>query len=541
MSYQALARQWRPRTFTELLGHESVKQILINALEQTKVHHAYLFTGTRGVGKTTIARLLAKSLNCNQGTSAKPCLSCDTCTAIEQGCYIDLIEVDAASKTKVEDTRDLLDNVQYLPSIGRYKIYLIDEVHMLSNHSFNALLKTLEEPPSHVKFLLATTDPQKIPATILSRCLQLHLKPLPQETIAQQLKIILTKEKITYEESALVLLADAAAGSMRDGLSLLDPLIITSTKHISETDVKALLGYPVQHYAIDILKELAQAHPENLLKITVKIAEDGANYLYVIQSLMKAIHQLQVYQLLRVKPALEAELTALAAVFTPADLQLFYQIVLKSQEDFPLAPNPAIGFDMLLLRLFTFKLNDPLTSITSPTPMIKAAPEIITPITVTELNTSSTTSSVEPKLTPQTTASQANEIKQTNLSWSELIVKLNLSGLTRSAAQHAEIRSQDGHQITLGVESGHSAVFSKLVVQRLEQALAEYFCASIKLHFEIIPLAQETPAKIKLNESIQAQAQSEETLLNDPAFLQLQQTFSGKLTKTSITSVKNDL
>ncbi len=258
MSYLALARKWRPRTFAQLIGQDHVSQALINSLNQARLHHAYLFTGTRGVGKTSVARLLAKALNCERGITSEPCLQCDACIAIEQGCFIDLIEIDAASKTRIEDTRELLENVQYASNTGRFKIYLIDEVHMLSQHSFNALLKTLEEPPSHVKFLLATTDPQKLPITVLSRCLQFNLKHLVPDVICKQLQTILKAEKREFAEDALMILAQAARGSMRDALSILDQTLVSTDEAITTTKVKSVLGYTQQDFAIQLLKEVKE-------------------------------------------------------------------------------------------------------------------------------------------------------------------------------------------------------------------------------------------------------------------------------------------
>ncbi|MCX7117035.1 MAG: DNA polymerase III subunit gamma/tau, partial [Legionellales bacterium] len=296
MSYIALARKWRPRTFSELVGQEHMNKALVNSLNHNRLHHAYLFTGTRGVGKTSVARLLAKALNCEQGISAAPCLACDACLSIEQGRFIDLIEIDGASRTRVEDTREILENVQYVPTHGRFKIYLIDEVHMLSQHSFNALLKTLEEPPAHVKFLLATTDPQKIPVTVLSRCLQFHLKHIQPDVIRQQLELILKEEHVTFAPKALDILSLAAHGSMRDALSILDQIIASTDLHIHTEDVKNCLGYTQQDYAIQLLQALASQMPERLINISRQIAMEGAHFNHVLDEILSYLHQISISQ-----------------------------------------------------------------------------------------------------------------------------------------------------------------------------------------------------------------------------------------------------
>ncbi len=365
MSYLALARKWRPRTFSQLVGQEHINKALINALNQQRLHHAYLFTGTRGVGKTSVARILAKALNCEIGIRAEPCLQCDACIAIEQGRFIDLIEIDGASKTRVEDTRELLDNVQYAPSSGRYKIYLIDEVHMLSQHSFNALLKTLEEPPSHVKFILATTDPQKLPVTILSRCLQFNLKHLSVELISQQLQLILKEEQLDYEIQALNILAQAARGSMRDALSLLDQAITSCDTRLLANDVKMILGYTQQDYAIKLIQALAEQNAHNLLSLSQQIANEGGHFQYVLDELINYFHLISIYQNIGDQNALISPpevVKSLANQFSAEDIQLFYQISLKGCEEIHLAPTLTIGFNMTLLRMLTFRPTPPATT-----------------------------------------------------------------------------------------------------------------------------------------------------------------------------------
>lgn len=359
MDYQVLARKWRPQSFNDLVGQEHVVKTLGNAFNNQRLHHAYLFTGTHGIGKTTIARIIAKCLNCEQGISDQPCGKCSHCTAIAAGNYPDLIEVDAASRTKVEDTRDLLENVQYAPTQGRYKIYLIDEVHMLSNHSFNALLKTLEEPPAHVIFLLATTDPQKLPVTVLSRCLQFHLKCLSAEQIQQQLTHILDEEKITAETSALTLLAQAANGSMRDALSLTDQAISFGNEALLTDDVRSMLGTIDENQIYQLLEALIQQDGEAILTVIENLSRDGADYQQVLADFISLLHQIAMRQQIpSYKPILAShteKLTAFTEQLTPEDTQLFYQIALIGRRDLPLAPYAKAGFEMIMLRMLAFQ------------------------------------------------------------------------------------------------------------------------------------------------------------------------------------------
>ncbi|MDD5035345.1 MAG: DNA polymerase III subunit gamma/tau, partial [Methylococcaceae bacterium] len=358
MAYQALARKWRPRNFSEVVGQEHVVKALTHALEFDRMHHAYLFTGTRGVGKTTLARILAKAMNCEARSGFNPCGQCLICREVDEGRFVDLIEVDAASRTKVEDTRDLLENVQYAPSQGRYKVYLIDEVHMLSGHSFNALLKTLEEPPPHVKFLLATTDPQKIPATVLSRCLQFNLKRLTPEQIRTQMEAILKQEGIEFEQNAVRSLARAADGSMRDGLSLLDQAIVHGGGRLEDGPVSAMLGTVSRKPVFELLDSLAEGEAESLLQTVAELAEHAPNYADVLQQMLIVLHHAALGQWVpdAVRHDDDAErILALSKSLSPEDLQLFYQIGLLGQRDLPMAPEPRGGFEMILLRMLAFR------------------------------------------------------------------------------------------------------------------------------------------------------------------------------------------
>ncbi|MEH6825758.1 MAG: DNA polymerase III subunit gamma/tau [Motiliproteus sp.] len=359
MSYQVLARKWRPSTFEAMVGQDLVLQALVNALDTNRLHHAYLFTGTRGVGKTSIARLFAKALNCEQGVSSTPCGQCSPCREISEGRFIDLIEVDAASRTKVEDTRELMDNVQYAPTQGRYKVYLIDEVHMLSTHSFNALLKTLEEPPPHVKFLLATTDPQKLPMTILSRCLQFNLKNMVPEKIVEHLQKVLQAEQIPFEDNALWLLARAASGSMRDAMSLADQGIAFGSGQLLDADVRAMLGSVDQRQVLGLLQQLAQGSAKGMLDTIAEMARYGADSDTVLADLLGLLHRLSIAQML--PDAVDNsqgdrdEIIALAGQLRAEDVQLFYQIAVHGRRDLPHVPVAREGLEMTLLRMLAFR------------------------------------------------------------------------------------------------------------------------------------------------------------------------------------------
>ena len=355
MSYQVLARKWRPKTFADVVGQEHIITALANGLKDNRLHHAYLFSGTRGVGKTSIARLFAKGLNCVHGITATPCGECENCKAIEQGNFIDLIEIDAASRTKVEDTRELLDNVQYKPVVGRFKVYLIDEVHMLSRHSFNALLKTLEEPPEYVKFLLATTDPQKLPVTILSRCLQFHLKALDETQISQHLARILTQENIPFEEPALVKLAKAAQGSIRDSLSLTDQAIAMGDRQVTNSVVSNMLGLLDDNYSVDILYALHQGNGELLMRTLQRVADTAGDWDKLLGECAEKLHQIALMQLLPQKSSDNNEhFSFLAKHISPEDVQFFYQVIVSGRKDLSNAPNRRIGTEMTLLRALAF-------------------------------------------------------------------------------------------------------------------------------------------------------------------------------------------
>lgn len=556
MSYIALARKWRPRTFSQLVGQDHVTHVLIQSLKKNRLHHAYLFTGTRGVGKTSVARILAKALNCERGIDAEPCLTCEACQAIEQGRFIDLIEIDGASRTRVEDTRELLDNVQYAPTNARFKIYLIDEVHMLSQHSFNALLKTLEEPPAHVKFLLATTDPQKLPITVLSRCLQFNLKHVQQDVIYNHLSHILEEEKLPYETEALTLLSMAAHGSVRDALSLLDQAIASSEQKLLTKDVKHSLGYTQHDYALHLLQALAASEPQQMMSISQQIAMEGGHYHYVVESMLSTLHQINLNQVIPNHSMLNttAEILALSTQFTPEDIQLFYQIGIKGLEELQLAPTLAIGFEMMLLRLYTFrpapratqpklqhetqekntleKTEKTFSEVKPPLPPVshdESNPEQILPVQPPE--------EIHPVIEPVNHQSTPTP----DQSWSTILSKLQLSGLALSAAGNAEFVNKTEHMITLRIDKKHVSLFTPTVIKRLEQSLSNYYQETIKLSLSHEDTVLSSPVQQQQQTQLKQQQDAASALQNDPFFQRLQQEFSAELVKNSIESLKDDL
>ena len=568
MSYQVLARKWRPQNFQQMVGQAHVLRALLTALDANRLHHAYLFTGTRGVGKTTIARIFAKCLNCQVGVSATPCGVCHSCIEIAEGRHLDLLEVDAASRTKVEDTRELLDNVQYAPTRGRYKIYLIDEVHMLSGHSFNALLKTLEEPPPHVKFLLATTDPQKLPVTVLSRCLQFNLKRMPLALISSHLAHVLTEEQITFTPTALHLLAKAADGSMRDALSLTDQAIVTGGGQISDQSVQDMLGLLPSEHLHHLLQALAWNDANALLAAIEQMAQVTTDFNTAADSLIALLHQLAVAQLVAQPLEPESELAALIDLFTPADLQLFYQMALYGKRDLPLNPDPRSGFEMMLLRMLAFRLDDPKVS---PALKKKLTPLLVEPVskTATQL-TSFTSSKLEPagvvsialpsvssvvpsvnsaiKLEPkaadnqsvpaETPVSMANaQLNDQELSsneWYELLPRLNLTGMAQQLAEHCLLKAIEGNQVRLLMDSSASNLQTSGAEEQLAAALTKVLGQELRVSLELSPELADTPEKRRLRMTQEQQRQAEQAIEQDPIVLQLKEQFGASIVAGSI-------
>ncbi|HHJ17940.1 MAG TPA: DNA polymerase III subunit gamma/tau [Gammaproteobacteria bacterium] len=530
MSYQVLARKWRPRKFAEMVGQEHVLQALINALDNDRLHHAYLFTGTRGVGKTTVARIFAKSLNCESGVSAEPCGECSACTEIDEGRFVDLIEVDAASRTKVEDTRELLDNVQYAPTRARYKVYLIDEVHMLSAHSFNALLKTLEEPPPHVKFLLATTDPQKLPATVLSRCLQFNLKRLSIPLIVGHLEQLLGVEGVETDAAALRLLARAADGSMRDALSLLDQAIAFGGGKVHEADVRSMLGSIERGQVVALLRALADADAAALLGVVDKLDQRAPDYEGLLAELLTCLQQIAIGQTLpdAVDEHLEEReaVLELATRMAPEDVQLFYQIGLIGRRDLALAPDLRGGLEMILLRMLAFRpaaagQDQPATPRSAP---VTAATTQAAP---------ATGKAAAPAPAPAVTRGSASD------DWPSLIDAMGLKGMLRELAMNCAVTDKSGECWQLVLDGSHRQLLSKERLQRLEKMLCECLQQTLKLSIDVQGDSTDTPARQARLAAELRQADAVNSIESDPNVKAIQKAFDATLHTESIRPVDN--
>ncbi|QQZ27980.1 DNA polymerase III subunit gamma/tau [Thiothrix subterranea] len=551
MSYQVLARKWRPQDFQQMVGQAHVLRALMNALEgddgQQRLHHAYLFTGTRGVGKTTLARIFAKCLNCETGVTAKPCGECRSCREIAEGRHVDLIEVDAASRTKVEDTRDLLDNVQYAPTRGRFKIYLIDEVHMLSGHSFNALLKTLEEPPPHVKFLFATTDPQKLPVTILSRCLQFNLKRMPVDMISGHLANVLEQENIPFSESALRLLARAADGSMRDALSLTDQAIVAGGGAVSEDEVQDMLGLLPHEHLLALLQAVADDDGARMLATVEQMAQLTTDFTAAADGFIALLHSIAVQQVVPADEA-DADIAQMAKLLSPADVQLYYQMALYGRRDLPLAPDPRGGFEMLLLRMLAFRLDDGKSQPHS-TPVEKkkiVVETVVDDAQGRDAKSCVSTAVVEAVKLPvhvdmgrdakscvSTAVVEAASVLSSN-DWHTIYPQLNLSGMALPLAQHCLLESVTDDQITLLLDESGATLQSESAEAQLAAALAKHYGRSLKLKFHISAISEETPEKRILREAAEQQQAAEAAINNDPFVQQLQEAFGAVIVPGSI-------
>ena len=596
MSYQVLARKWRPKTFREMVGQEHVLRALINALDHNRLHHAYLFTGTRGVGKTTIARILAKCLNCEVGVSSEPCGTCGACLEIAEGRFIDLIEVDAASRTKVEDTRDLLENVQYAPTRGRYKVYLIDEVHMLSTHSFNALLKTLEEPPPHVKFLLATTDPQKLPATILSRCLQFNLKNMTPERIVHHLSHVLEQEMVAFEEPALWLLGRSADGSMRDALSLTDQAIAFGSGKVAEPDVRSMLGSIDRGVAFELIDALAAMDGATLLASVARIAEHATDFSGVLEELLIVLHRIAIAQ--AVPAALDNSqgdrdrIVALAEKLAGEDVQLFYQIAMNGRRDLPLAADPRSGLEMTLLRMLAFKpqgipqppratLGDtdtvrveaapakkpeaptaaPAALVSSPasgsnrTAAAAAAQPIATskPIlravenpTPQRMQAPAPAAVAQPIVAPIDVAAKSEATKPVaiaaplvleqldNAMWIERFADFGIGGVLGNIAANCCLDARSDTHLQFTLDRQHASFFDTAHTQRLTEQFSRVFAQSIRIEITVGDPQIETPAAYRERLRQQRLAHARQLIHDDPNVQMLQETFGATIDENSI-------
>ena len=592
MSYQVLARKWRPKSFSEMAGQEHVLQALINALDNDRLHHAYLFTGTRGVGKTTIGRILSKCLNCEAGVSSVPCGECTSCHEIDSGRFIDLIEVDAASRTGVDDMRDLLDNVQYAPSRGRYKIYLIDEVHMLSKSSFAALLKTLEEPPPHVKFLFATTDPQKLPITVLSRCLQFNLKNLSTERITEHLKFVLGEEQVPFEEAGLWCLGRAADGSMRDALSLTDQAVGHGGGRITEADVTSMLGSIERRYVVNVCEAMASQSGPDLLGAIGEMAEQSPDYDAALGEVLSLWHQVAILQ--TVPEALDPsishykELATLAETVSREDVQLFYQICLLGRKDLPLAPEQRSGFEMVMLRAMAFRpatngrpVNsnplpleveppvkksdpamysetelEPVAADITPLVPLEAQPDVpdieidkgVDDMTETDEALSAVLETEEegedtPEATPAKRESNLDDLKsieRVNLNdfspdnWIEVRSHLNIGASLGEIASHCLYSGRNQDELVFVIDNQENSLYDLSHQDTLGQALSEYFNHALSVVINSGVTQQETPRAASVRDTAERHAAAVDRLNTDAAVVQFKTLFDGSLDESSV-------
>lgn len=542
MSYQVLARKWRPRTFADMVGQTHVLQALTNALDNNRLHHAYLFTGTRGVGKTTLARILAKCLNCEQGVSSTPCGACSACISIDEGRFVDLIEVDAASRAKVDETRDLMDNVQYAPSIGRYKVYLIDEVHMFSNHSFNALLKTLEEPPPHVKFLLATTEAKKVPVTILSRCLQFNLKLLSVEQIEQQLAHILTAEGVNSDAVSRHLIAVAADGSLRDALSLLDQAISYGAGSLVENQVRTMLGTINSLELEGLLDALINGDAKMVLERANHIAEHNPDYDSVLVELLSLLQKIAVYQVLSGNPdetGTDSVIRTFSEKISKDDVQLYYQIAMAGRRDLAAAPDPRSGFEMTLIRMLAFRPVSPVTNQEVESNQSRSA----------DSNQRHTHAATKTKTTDQTDQLGQKDKVNVNQSnhaetgspddWRDIIDQMALAGLVREFAGHCVLKEHSKDKIHLVLSPAQEHLLNTAQKDRLHSALKTRFGENIKMILTVANPESETPAQSKLREDQEKQLAAEKSVEEDPNIKLMKELFDATIDKNSIRSESN--
>ena len=578
MSYLALARKWRPKKFSEMIGQEHVLRALINALDSDRLHHAFLFTGTRGVGKTTIARILAKSINCEVGTSSQPCGECSTCREVDEGRFVDLIEVDAASRTKVEDTRDLLDNVQYAPSRGRYKVYLIDEVHMLSASSFNALLKTLEEPPPHVKFLFATTDPQKLPVTILSRCLQFNLRRLSVERISSYCQSLLDKENIPYEEGACKQIGIAADGSMRDGLSLLDQAIAYGAGSIKVEDVTSMLGSFDSTLVMSLVDKLIIDDAHGVMQVLAKLTEQVPDLNGVLKAILNVLHGIALYQ--QIPDACETmfeeqglsleSIEAFASKLSPEEVQLYYQIGLTGQRDLDLAPSIRSGLEMVLLRMLAFKPStssnikssitqtakskpisisqgesNQVTSQQVASPNEKPVPEnLVVNEVASEVYKPSDTNDSSDKITVESTKVEPIKVEPAkvnvtiNSAWHDIVDAMSLGGMDKQVASQCVLVQVTGNSIELALAPASAPLLNKDREARIQKALADLLKIDIALTIAMKDVEGESPSERTQRIGEEKVATAEAIIDDDANVKSLLEAFDGYVQPDSVQPVE---
>lgn len=548
--YRVLALKWRPRSFAAVVGQQATLLALQHALDHNQAHHAYLFTGTRGVGKTTIARILAKCFNCEKGVSASPCGECSICSSIDRGDCIDVIEVDAASRTKVEDTRDLLDNVPYAPVQARFKIYIIDEVHMLSNHSFNALLKTLEEPPPHVKFILATTDPQKLPVTVLSRCLQFHLRSLTLEQITQQMDSILTQEGISFDATALPIIAQSANGSMRDALSLLEQVIAFGGNNVGLDATRQILGTAVAEQTLALLEQVILADARQAILIVRDMAANNADFNQVLKVLQSLIHQLSLIQI--VPEGLEfngvdlEKLQKLSSRVSATELQIFYQATLLGTRDLPYAPDLITGFEMIVLRMLAFQptlINTkPVMTTAKTTPSVQPAftPQVAkvatTPTTIPAIAPQAATVATTVSTTQTTVSVTVAEQPKSGVdtSWVDIIARLALPGLTKVIAENCTLDKFQDDIVILTLHEAQKPLLNAKHTERIQEALQKLYQRSIKLTINVGAVNTETPAAQGHRLQQAAHQAAEAEIRADKHIQQFEQTFAAKIADINV-------
>jgi DNA polymerase-3 subunit gamma/tau len=522
----ALARKWRPRSFADLKGQEHVVRALSNALAQGRLHHAYLFTGTRGVGKTTLARIVAKCLNCETGVTAEPCGVCPACTQIDAGRFVDVIELDAASNTGVDNMREVLDNAQYLPTVGRYKVYIIDEVHMLSKPAFNSMLKTLEEPPAHVKFILATTDPQKIPVTVLSRCLQFNLKPMPVQLVASHLGEVLEKENVEAEPAALMQLARAASGSMRDALSLTDQAIAYGGGKLEAAAVEAMLGTVGQEHLFALLDALSGQHSAPLLELAGDLAARGFSFDGILQDLGAMLTRIAQVQLVPDQLAAEEQdaerIRQMATRLDKETVQLYYQIVLNGRKDLPFAPDEISGFTMTLLRMLAFTPESGDGAAASSASQEKR-------------------SSTKPDFPPGTRRANAVTEGHATLApqgeWHDIVASLNLGGMARMLADHCELLKRDRHELVFALDETHRHLAEQGFKDKFIAALKARFGEGMRITIEIGGTQGQSPAEIRSREKSRRHSEAVAAIESDPFIRELVEEFGATVNESSIQPV----